>query len=416
MTDASVCLAYLQAARVVHNLYVPDPSGFYPVQPESFEALLNGLADHIVTLKGSPDDLGCLASMLILDATYSSAHEDALKMMAKSVDHARGTDWEAEARVAHAMVRFFYVMRYGWIDPVLQYALGDKVEYAPMLQLGDELLDRPFVWREGDTIRIGNKDPLAAPSRWFSPPIHTLKNLVGLDRAALPKMTAQCGLYSSLPRKDETFRPYPSTLGVFTNRRVARAETLNSIALCEDERIWRSEYAVLATEHTLVRLLGYRSILRAYQIRTDGINKVCTRQLKAVELIIDSCAAGGETQLSPGRIWIVPVYDNPPLRLVGRDRWVPETAHSFTLTSDALMDTWEDSAHWGRTDLRHVVLDKFYSSHQDELALGMLLALHTASPLLTYDGHSVNIAKMMGIGCEYPGSPNPALAWTPRLA
>lgn len=408
MKDASLCLAYLEAARITHELYVPDPNSFFTARPDPFCTILDSLFPQIVELYGSPDDLGCLAVLLVLEATSPLAHRGALQMMCDLVMRFNGTELEAQARVAYGVVRFYYVMRYGWVDPVRHYAAGDGLKHGRKLRLPDVLIDAHFDEQQ-QIGSIGGQDPLAAPHRWFSSPVSGLKFAVGLDFDDLPKLSKQGSFYKELSRKDDIFRsPYQSTTDTLSRHRVVTAETLYSLSLRDEDFVWRRDYIVQATEYTLARFLGYRSILRAYQQRTGGTNNSCTRQLDVIESLVGSCAVDGKVRIEPGRLWITPLYDAPPSRLVGSDCWQLGTPHPFTLRSSDLKAVQEEARFWPPDDTSYMVLEKFYTTRDHELSLSTLLALHTRSPVLDYEGPERSITRTnMGIGCEYPGAQQP---------
>src|SRR5690606_16893579 len=98
---------------------------------------------------------------------------------------------------------------------------------------------------------------------------------------------------------------------------VANFKTLVTSIAARKHQVIFKDYSISITSLTFERLLGYRACLRAISQRLGGSSQDCFDKLRAIETIIGACryAEDENFSLTKKRIWVTPVYDNPPGRL-----------------------------------------------------------------------------------------------------
>jgi hypothetical protein len=191
--EADRWLSYLLAQRVVGNLR--KPSGRFPLVGDmpQFAPLLTTMCDTICKAQGSPDDLGCLALMLIMETSDTEIRDKALGMMLDLVTRAGKTQWDAEARIAHAVVRFFYVSRRGWTLRTQSYALGDSIDDGRWVGMSDALLGTPFSHDSTCSTYIAGVNPLALGGSGSVVLERLTRWIVSAGESeVLPNLVAQC--------------------------------------------------------------------------------------------------------------------------------------------------------------------------------------------------------------------------------
>ncbi|WCM20075.1 hypothetical protein NDK50_00920 [Paraburkholderia bryophila] len=410
MRNGDSWLAYLLAQRTVENLRSHEAHLPLANDRDRFTQQLTNLADVICRTEGSPDVLGCLALLLIMETNRQDIHDAALNLMTKVIESGCGTLWELSARIAHAVVRYYYVLRWGWNGSARFYALGDSLDSGLCIGPSSLQLGQPFSHDDRVTLRIIGIDPLGAP-RWsgaqaFALPRAFFRWLRNEDsNLALPQLAAQCQVYSAQDFVDNgpTWgRPETSHLG---NRRIVDLETL-AVAATENQHLSMiSSYRLVATYHTFERLLGYRAFLRAYVHRTSGNAGTYATLMARVESLVDSCEACPTPVTSKShRISITPLYDNPPQQLLySAPSPTPGPASPFTLPRERLEWIRQSISSWPFVYVHRMSLEQRYRDRSDEFSLACLLALHTASPIFTYKYEKVIRSQEMGIAAEYPG-------------
>ncbi|UVE66928.1 hypothetical protein L2Y90_07400 [Burkholderia pyrrocinia] len=411
MRNGDSWLAYLLAQRTVENLRSHEAHLPLASDRDRFTHQLTNFADLMCQAEGSPDVLGCLALMLIMETDCQDIHDGALNLMNGAIESGCGTRWELSARIAHAVVRYYYVLRWGWDRSTRFYALGDSLDSASRIGPSSSQLGRPFSHDQNVTLRIVGADPLAPP-RLSGVNAFTLPRTFFLwlryedTNLELPKLTAQCQVYSAQDFVDNgpTWpRPETSHLG---NRRIVNFETL-AVAATEDRDLSMvASYRLLATYPTFERLLGYRAFLRAYVHRTGGDAGTYATLVPRVERLVNSCEASPSPITAKShRISITPVYDNPPQQLLySAPSPTPGPGSPFTLPRERLEWKRQSISDWPIGDVHRLSLEQRYRDRADEFSLACLLALHTASPMFTYKFERMIQSEEMGIAAEYPGS------------
>jgi hypothetical protein len=405
--EARALLDYLVAERIVAHLRAPTAG--WPRQGDRprFGAVLDAYADTILVLEGPPDELGCLALLLILDADDPGLRDRALDMMYKVVERTRGTEWEIAARVAHAIVRYYYVMRAGWTDLARRYALGDRIGHSDWIGLRDPRLDQPFNHAGHDILRTAGGNPLRRPqSGAIYTAVRRIAHWCGRGWTdILPRLSAQCKLYSVFRHNAATSTLWASNIRSLSRSRVVDSETLFGLAETGQHADILTDYGLLATEDTFERLLAYRSVLRAYVESTGGKDQEYERLLDATDMLVSRCELGTSVKGGgKGQICILPVYDEPPPRLIDSD--MPALGivrpSKFTLTREAMSMTIQTLKSWGRSSERYKRVEQRYLDRDEEFPLTCLLALHMSTPMLTYKHDCHTVTKRMGIGTEHP--------------
>lgn len=408
--SAGALLDYLLAERVVSNLRAPTVRWLTQGDRPRFDAVLASNAEDILALDGPPDELGCLALMLILDTDETELWDGALEMMGQLLTRTHGTAWHLAARIVHAVVRFFYVMRAGWVKQARVYALGDRVgRNGARIGILDPRLDEPFDHDDGLPVRTALGDPCRRPEA-NACAVHLAVSGMARWRGVraediLPRMHTQCRLHAMFRPSGRTSH-WPSTVWSLTTLRVIDFRTLIGLAEQAECASILDTYGFLATQDTFERLLSYRAVLRAYV--SGPIQPVQEHQqlLRAVDGLIERCAmvaAGVSTQR--GQISIMPLYDDPPPVLIECEKF-PEFGirrpTKFTVTPEAANATIDTYRTWGPFSTQYgKVLDR-YRQRDDEFIAGCLLALDTGTPLITDDHLGHVIARSMGIGAEHP--------------
>ena len=408
MRDPSACLAYLRALRIVAHLRVPQLWPFVGDQP-SFASDIQALVGPICTMRGSPDVLSSLALMVIMECDDVNAHESVLAMLRRLVAYTQGTAEELNARAAHAVVRYFFVLRHGWRDAACQYALGDapSVAASPLL-MGDPLLDQTMAELDRGLRHVGYGEPLASPIQVRHDVARMLTRFAQANAAAgflrLPQLAEVGASYSSLAWSSGSPPLTAMSLARFT-RRVADRQTLQDLATSKHLDVVLQQRELFITELTYERLLGYRAIVRAYARRTDNAGMVAELLQRLGGLIGHCVRYRLDGNAENGRIHVAAVYDNPPPWLeaahptVGYERWMP---FPFSLPVDVAVDKFRRLASLPPDDPLKRRLTYRYQVRDDEPSLACLLALSLGIPLLSNSAGLAHEVSFMGIATEHP--------------
>jgi len=408
--SAGALLDYLLAERVVSNLRAPATDFVVQGDRPRFDVVLASNAEDILALDGPPDELGCLALLLILDTDDSELWDAALEMMCQLLTRTHGTAWSLAGRIVHAVVRFFYVMRAGWVRQARVYALGDRVgRNGARIGILDPRLDEAFDHDEALPVRTAAGDPCRPPET-NACAVHMA--VAGMARWCgvraediLPRMNAQCRLHAMFRPSGRTIH-WPSTVWSLSGLRVIDFRTLIGLAEQAECASILDTYGFLATQDSFERLLAYRAVLRAYVNGPVQSMQEHQRLLLAIDGLIERCATVA-TGISTkrGQISIAPLYDDPPPVLIESEKF-PEFGirrpTKFTVTPETANATIDTFRTWGPFSRQHrEVLDR-YRQRDDEFIASCLLALSTGTPLVTDDYLRHAIARSMGIGAEHP--------------
>ncbi|WP_174999237.1 hypothetical protein [Rugamonas aquatica] len=403
-TGAGHLLEYLTAQRIVGNLrFSSSPFRQVGERPQ-FQSLVAGLLKDILAAAGTPDELASLALMLVMELDDVATHDAALVMMEKVVVRASGTEWETVARVVHATVRYYYVLRNGWRQPARRYSVGDTIEDVTRANRATFRLDMPFDDPGPGVIGIMHMDPLG-PMRNSGSGSAVLRRLCrhfGVDGTrVLVALTQQCKVYS-VDDYGATTTLWRGDVRSLSNQRVVVFDTLAMLAGHRHYQATLNRFGLVATELSFERLLGYRRLLHAYAARSTD-DRSPAQLLQHVDHLVDVCVAGRASQEAlKGRITITPVYDNPPPRPpVELGAWeLPPSC--FTLAKEVLLDRARWIAMQAPQTPLLVGLEMRYSNRRDEFGLACLLALHRCTPMLDYEYRRRAHANAMGIGVEHP--------------
>lgn len=408
MEDVDCLLAYVRADRVTGNLRSSDYLFSSSYARPRFGESLQELASRIFSMQGSPDKIGCLALVLIMESNQVDIQDKALEMMSALKERDAGTVWEPLAHVAYAIVRLFYVRRRGWAPASRYYTLGDLIPGSQYyLGPNSPLLGAPFESHGVQPIKIAGRNPFASPEdcngddylvRWFT---RLLKN--DCQKSALPELEAECQVYS--------FNNYRFISGMWnepssswSDRRVVGFPTLAIIAKGDNYRNFLARHELLITEKTFVRLLGYRAFLKICAERSDAPGEYCEKNLEAIEWFTEACRYRSSIRESgKGSITVMPVYDSPPPRLINlADPIGPfNDVRAFTLTRDRLYHRRD----WMRLSMSPEKISKLegrYLNRGDDFSLSCLLALHQHVSMLTFDSLEHILASQMGIAAQHP--------------
>jgi hypothetical protein len=410
--QASSFLDYLLSERVVANLRIPEQG--FPVVREGprFTRLLTDEAANILKLDGAPDDLGCLTLLLVMETDDLELHDAALERMRALIARTRNTTWETEARIAHAIVRYYYVVRHGWSRVARYYAIGDDMGRG-LIRMGDERLDAAFGDNEYEPRFIGGIDPIAEPYEWMGGETRLVRTLLLSNPPpsgnSLPKLSRQCETYWAVAypagtqytaRSTVTF---PSNIDSISWERVADAETLLRMAASGRVREFAERYRIVVTERTFERVLGHRSVVRAHGRRNGTSVDGDIDLLAPVDALLAQCQAGLPLHDSHARqIYVAPVYDNPPRRVGSAPPPGSWTRFPFTLPPDKLEEVaWRISLENER-HANAIMRERLYTTRDNEFALSCLLALQRGAPIFTYYWRKAVTIQTMGIGSAHP--------------
>jgi hypothetical protein len=403
-TGAGHLLAYLTAQRIVSNLRF-SPARFRMVgERPKFQSLLAGLLKDVLAAEGTPDELACLALMLVMELDDVATHDAALVMMQQVVLRTSGTEWETVARVAHATVRYYCVLRNGWRQSALYYSVGDVIADREKVDIETFRLDMSFDDPGPGAITIVGLDPFG-PLRYSGSGGVVLRRLCrhfGVDGDRyLGGLMRQCLIYSAAEFGAPTTQ-WRGDVYSLLQQRVVVFDTLARLAAHGHHHAMLNRFGLVATELSFERLLGYRRMLHAYVVR-NAEDYGPAQMLKHVDHLVDLCVPRGTLQEAlMGRITIAPVYDNPPPRPpVELGEW-ERPPICFTLAKNALLDRAQWVAlHPAEAPLR-ANLEKRYANRSEEFSLACLLALHRCTPMLDYDFRRRVHATPMGIGVDHP--------------
>lgn len=405
MQSVDSCLAYLRSARIVGNLRSPDVVFLVVGDKPSFTRSLEALADKIFEMEGSPEKLACLALILIMESSNPDVQDAALQMMIRLRDRDAGTAWEHTTLIAHAVVRYYYVVRRGWAPMARYYTVGDTLGLRSRIGIGSELLNKPFNHDERVNLTITGVNPLNIPRYgfWGYSVYRSLSRLMsgGRDNLVLPELCAECCIYSSedYDRGMPHWREYKAQL---TDQRVVDFPTLARAAAKNVHRQLLEQYTPVITERTFERLLGYRAYLRAYVGRIVEPDKYA-KKLETIESLISACRYPENVRdLGKGAVWVVPVYDNPPRRLDDRVQESGFNRGPFTLATERLAYWRQWAENLPGVGKWRDELEQRYVNRSDEFSLSCLLALHRHQAMLTYEHQQSSQAAQMGIAADYP--------------
>jgi hypothetical protein len=369
---------------------------------------IKAMSIQIRKLNGPPDVLASLALLVVMECDDRSAHDGVLAMLVNMVERASGSDEELTTRVAYAAVRYYYVMRHGWTGAALRYAVGDHLlgeRYA--IGMGDTRLDQEFEAPQVGSIRIGHWDPLASPTKFGYPTNFLVGSLVRLYALRsvlhLPLLEAEDVIYASGRASYDWGGMLASTTRTLSRKRVVDMYTLAAMAGRGPHEQVFDRYTLYASELTFSKLLGYRSVLRAY-VRRSADEGEAAKLLSAVELMVARCAAGpGNGQVGVRTIHIVPVYDNPPPRPASPFGYRNFDRTPFTLDEEVGQWCVQRFTNAPPFDPLRVRVERRYWDRPDEESLACMLALSLSAPLLTCRSGLALDARFMGIGGEHPG-------------
>ena len=413
LADTGILLDYLLAERVNANLPGATTNAFLPDRGLKFSEILRDYARGIVKLRGPTDDMGCLALLLLLHTEDVEVHEKALETMRDRVRTALGTGKELEARVGHAVVRYYFVMRYGWTPSTRYHELGDTIGRGRPIDLGHELLDQPFEQNDGPGVAIRGIQPNDTRGRVSFGADIMISGLArhnGTDpRGLLPKLRRMCRVYTAYPdmpeqptRWDSTIHEDSRSRSVLTpSSRVVDSETLFRLATSDRHQGFAKCSRLVMTELTFKLLLGHQAFLRAYTARLDQSDKDA-RTLRALDWLIAHCVHGSHIA-EIGQIRVMPVYDDPPMRLRDWDGMRPIfSLRPFTLDDTNAERIRREQLRHGQNAERLVKLEERYRERDDEWNLACLLALSMNVPMLTFRDDARRKAAAMGVGAAHP--------------
>ena len=427
MREARQCLDYFLALRVAGQMMSPTSGFAYVGDRPDFIKRLETLTKVICQTKGSADELGCLALLLVMETENNAIQDAGIKMLQQLVEHDIGTRWENESRVAYSVVRYFYLQRRGWTPLVCKYAVGDTPLNRPFttVEFGDKRLNEALPHQSSLSIWVMGTDPLepecasvSVPERLIMKFEHFSNSVFG--NSALKRLFEQCQIYGQPKQSVRTINCSWRT-NVRESARygpVSCADTLLELAAngTLDDVLFRYQ-GIKITERTLERILGRRAVVRANVERSgeatfDKSNIILLKQLNS---LIDSCRIAVGSSSCKG-ISVCPVYDNPPLRPIAGLNEIIWNSSRFTLTHDSFQLAVNYLTPLYGMGLRSPIdlnldldlydkycqLEKLYSIRTDEFSLACLLALHVGAPLLTYQYNQHLYAHKMGIGTERP--------------
>lgn len=401
-SDADSLLAYLHACRIADEI-TRNPSGFHPViRYGPFSSRITYLFERISKAKGTPDALGCLALLAILESNSPELHVWAMNAMAELVARTRGTPSALIAQVTQAVVRFYYVVRHGWERDACFYALGDLIDDCIEVGVNDDRLGRPFDDDPDSSVTLVGLDPLngyrGLPRNVGTTLVTYLCSRYGADPAALPKLSRETALYRLVDFPKVEVGRGESTIELESYARVVESVKLFRLALDEDFYAVRRRYTLLTTELTYERILGARAMVRAIDGR-EGIQGQPSALYRRLMGILATCVTGTPPDRPNEKMYVMPLYDNPPVRLLAEQ---PQEAEfpGFTASTRVLEDVKRKGARWTPTDSSYVELATRYEARDDEFGMACLLALHHRTPMLVVDASSMERASLMGIGAE----------------
>lgn len=406
MQNADSCLAYLRSARIIGNLRSQKVTFLAVGDKPNFTQRLEALADKIFEMQGSPEILACLALILIMESSNPDIQDAALHMMTRLIDRDVGTAWEHTTLIAHAVVRYYYVVRRGWAPMASYYAVGDTLGRRSWIGVDSDHLNKPFIHEDCVKLMVTWSDPLTVPRHGDAGPwiISKLSSLLtgDRDRCALPQLFAECCIYSAQDYEHGMahWREFKTQL---TDERVVDFPTLARAAAKNSQRQLLKQYTPVITELTFERLLGYRAYLRAYVERIGEPADKYAIKLEAIEYLISSCRYPKDPRfLAKGAISVMPVYDNLPQRLDDREQKHGFNCGPFTLATERLSYWRQRVEELPRVGEFRDAYENRYKNRSDEFSLSCLLALHRHQAILTYDYLQSIQAAMMGIAADYP--------------
>lgn len=401
-SGADSLLAYLHACRVADEIK-RNPSGYQTViRYGAFSSRITFLFERISNAKGTPDALGCLALLAILESNNPELHVWAMNAMAELVARTRGTPSALIAQVTQAVVRFYYVVRHGWERDACFYALGDLIDDCIEVGVNDDRLGRPFDHHPDSFVTLVGLDPLngyrGLPRNVATTLVTFLCARYGADPTALPKLSRETTLYRLVDFPNVEVGRGESTIELESYARVVDSIKLFRLALDEDFHAVRRRYTLLTTELTYERILGARAMARAIDGR-EGRQGQPSALYHRLTGILATCVTGTPPDRSNEKMYVMPLYDNPPVRLLTEK---PQEAEflGFTASTRVLQDVKRKGARWTSTDLSYVELAARYNARDDEFGMTCLLALHRRTPMLVVDASSMERANLMGIGAE----------------
>lgn len=404
--DALACLAYLKAERITGHLRGTDPG--FPVKTDApaVAGKFAAMAESISQMRGPPDVLASLALLVVMESDCHAAHDKVLAMVERLQAFTNGTPEEFNARVAHAVVRFHYVMRHGWKERVRRYGLGDAFNaMSDTICSDDKRLNQPFGSDAHHDLSVAGIDPLAMPVSTSYPTYLSIEKFLRYsspgDNLDLPLLAEQMAIYAGgLGRVNSATWPAPSHL--LTTKRVVTMSTLAVLVARDHVGQACGRATLFCTEATFSKLLGYRAVLRAHAGRAGDAGSL-PALLERVDRLVGRCVSRVRSNHElVQHIYVMPLYDTPPRALtlasladdvyIGRFTVAPPDAQHRA--------TW--LAQLPTTHPVRLQLANRYAKRSDETSSACLLALHLQAPLLLYDQALVNDAKNMGIACEHP--------------
>lgn len=408
MLGGESCLDYLHAQRIVGNLRSPERPYLFVGEGPRFAQLLTELESKICDVQASPDCLSALALLLVMESEDQGTQDAGLNMMRDRVERDRGSKWEMDSLIAHAVVRYYYVLRRGWTPIARYYALGDSVGNISRSGLPASPWGASFDHDETLQVLIAGQNPFDIPrysgvsAHFLLPRLEQYLNRP-FDPDKWPRLSAQCRVYSAADHDPSEGNWKFETSKILSHTRVIDFEGLATSAANGDPKELLQKYTLVTTQRTFERLLGYRAFLRAYIERTVEHAGKYAAQLAAVEYLIQcSDVAPSKIEMRPGRLWISTVYDNPPPRLDSYTVASADIRSPFTLPKVWLETRLGFIQKWPLGDEKWRSLNRQYEQRDDDFSLACLLALHHHLPLLTYSGLARHNASNMGIAAEHP--------------
>lgn len=395
--NAKKCLDYYRLLRIAEHL---QKSHFPTESKPRYGRWLESLAENLFEMNGRPEILACLAVILIMESDNQGIQDKAFEMMFRVRDRDSDSQWRIASEVAHAVVRYYYVVRRGWVPATKFYTIGDNVHHE---QQRSGYRGQPFAHPVDAKVTMYGFDPLREPQ----PEPDQLIDLLARDFFhrvnPLPELKKECMIYSSGVFETFDGRDYQDTRN-HSEQRVVNFQTL-ATAITEKQHLKLIHtHSLLITYRTFERLVGYRAYLRAYTQREAVVPQKYTDKLSAVDAIISSCryAKNEDFLLDKGRIWVAPVYDNPPPLL--ENHVINQQGHfkpsPITLAHDQIDLVLQRLNAMNAVERKD--FERFYSLRDNELSLCCLLALHRQRTLLSYSWIDRSVAAFMGIGSSYP--------------
>ncbi|MYN18645.1 hypothetical protein GTP81_18000 [Rugamonas sp. FT107W] len=408
MRDAGSCLAYLLSERISQNLRSPHRPLLFKGDAPGYAGLLESMSDVIMSAQGSPDQLACLAMLLIMETDIETLHNGALQMMRELIDRSKNTPWHWAARVAYSAVRYYHVLRRGWTDATRRFAVGDKIGYAQRLGPHDPRLDQPFDGEQAKSIKLLSFNPQDPRSSGGFGAYFLVKSLISCctnetHEFHFPLLQKQCRIYCADNYRTNESIFSPNHNASFHTRRVASMETLGQLIANKQIRKTMERFALGTTEYAFERLLGYRAVVRAESKLFECTQSDKAELVEELDWLIAHCRIGHPNQLSERQLTILSVYDNPPSRILQAPQTSALRPAGFTLSPHALAHRAAFISGWPSHDERSESLEQQYRERENDFNLSCLLALHISTPLLLIRYGSMVHASSMGIGAEGPG-------------